>query len=275
MTSVVGTGYTGARLLRLDAAIRGISRSVPEGIEASRITVIDLDGSAGPIPGDDILIYTVPPGGEHGDERLARFLSALDRPPSRFVYISTTGVYGNRDGERVFEADPVNPQTERAQRRVAAEQQLANYTASNDTQLVILRVPGIYGPGRLGLDRIRAGEPVLRGEDANPGNRIHVDDLAAICLRAADGDVPAGIYNVGDGDPRSSSWFTRETARLAGLPSPPAVNRDEAARVFSPMRLSFLNESRTIDTTRLRDIMGYTPRYADATDGIRASLNET
>ncbi|MEM9689393.1 MAG: SDR family NAD(P)-dependent oxidoreductase, partial [Pseudomonadota bacterium] len=125
------------------------------------------------------------------------------------------------------------------------------------------------------LDRIRAGEPILRDDQANPGNRIHVDDLAAVCLRAADTDVPAGIYNVGDGDHRSSSWFTAETARQAKLPAPPEIDRDEASRVFSPMRLSFLNESRRIDTTRLRDTMGFTPRYADATDGIRASLTES
>ncbi len=273
MTTVVGTGYTGARLLRDHPDLKGISRSIPEGIDASRMTLVDLDSDDGEIPGDDVLIYTVPPG-DDGDTRLARLLAKLERPPQRVVYLSTTGVYGNRDGDRVVESDPVNPQTDRAKRRVAAEQRLADYAAANDTALVVLRVPGIYGPGRLGLERIERGEPVIRIDEAHPGNRVHVDDLAAICLRAAEANVPPGIYNVGDGDHRSSSWFTVETARLAGLAEPPGIDRTAAGEHFSPMRLSFLNESRIIDTTRLREVMGYVPRYADATDGIRASLNE-
>ncbi|MEM9690318.1 MAG: NAD-dependent epimerase/dehydratase family protein, partial [Pseudomonadota bacterium] len=171
MTTVVGTGYTGARLLRAHASLRGISRSVPDGVDAGRITVVDLDEVSASIPGDDTLIYTVPPGGASGDARLAGLLSSLDATPARIVYISTTGVYGNRDGECVLETDPVNPQTQRAGRRVAAETLLTDYAVANNTTLVILRVPGIYGPGRIGLDRIRAGEPILRDDQANPGNR--------------------------------------------------------------------------------------------------------
>ncbi len=274
MTTVVGTGYTGARLLQSDASIRGISRSVPDGVDPSRITVIDLDDEIPVVSSDDALVYTVPPD-DDTDRRLANLLANLDRPPRRIVYLSTTGVYGHRDGDRVLETDPVNPQTDRAQRRVNAEQQLATFSKANDMELVVLRVPGIYGPGRLGLARIQHGEPVLRNDEVGPGNRIHVDDLAAICLRATEPGVPAGIYNVGDGDHRSSTWFTQEAARLAELPAPPVVDRKKANEVFSPMRLSFLNESRTIDTTKLRDVMGFTPHYTDATDGIRASLKES
>ncbi len=274
MTTVVGTGYTGARLLREDAGIRGISRSVPDGIDAGRITVVDLDGSTDAVPGDDTLIYTVPPGGEQGDERLAVFIASLDRPPSRFVYLSTTGVYGDRAGETVYESDPVNPESERARRRVAAETLLGDWCEEHGISLVILRVPGIYGPGRLMLDRIRTAEPIIAASEASPGNRIHVDDLAAACLLAADSRHPAGIYNLGDGDQRSSTWFVQEVARQFGLPPVPEISRQQAEQSFSPRRLSFLRESRRIDTSKAREQLGFKPQYADATHGIEASLRE-
>ena len=140
--------------------------------------------------------------------------------------------------------------------------------------MVILRVPGIYGPGRLGIDRIQAALPVLEEKDANPGNRIHVYDLATCCIAGLSPDVPDGIYNVGDGDHRSGSWFTNEVARQSGLPPPPTISFEEAQKTFSPMRLSFLRESRIVDTTRMREVLGVTPRYADAADGIAASLVE-
>ena len=86
--------------------------------------------------------------------------------------------------------------------------------------------------------------------------------------------MPGGIYNVGDGDNRSSSWFTFEIARQAGLPVPPCVSREEAEKTFSPMRLSFLRESRIVDVTKMRETLGYHPAFADPADGIAASLAE-
>ncbi|MEM1174041.1 MAG: NAD-dependent epimerase/dehydratase family protein [Pseudomonadota bacterium] len=275
MTTVVGTGYTGARLLRRDAAIRGISRSIPDGLDAGRVALVDLDRSTENLSGDDTLIYTVPPGGPQGDERLAAFIARLASPPHRFVYLSTTGVYGDRGGDTVVESDPLKPESERAKRRVAAETLLGDWSEQHGIDLVILRVPGIYGPGRLMLDRVRSAEPIIAEAEASPGNRIHVDDLASACLLAADAGHPAGVYNLGDGDQRSSTWFVQEVARQLELPAVPEISRQEAEQTFSPRRLSFLRESRRIDTTRARQLLGFKPRYADATDGIRASLNES
>ena len=86
--------------------------------------------------------------------------------------------------------------------------------------------------------------------------------------------VPAGIYNVGDGDHRSATWFAGEVARQSGLDAPPTISREVAEQESSAMRLSFLGESRRIDTTKMRDILGVTPRYSDPVDGIAASLSE-
>jgi nucleoside-diphosphate-sugar epimerase len=272
ITLFVGAGYTGARVLaRLpDAIALGRSRSGDEQLDLDHDEHLRLA-----LPERYAVIYSVPPASDQpADPRLARFLAMLPHPPVRIVYLSTTGVYGNRDGERVDEKTEPRPESARAERRLAAERLLAEWCTGRDTTAVVLRVPGIYGPGRMSTEGLRAAMPVLREEDANPGNRIHVDDLATCCIAALAPDVPDGIYNVGDGDHRSGSWFSKEVARQAGLPAPPAISMAEARQTFSPMRLSFLRESRVVDTTKMREVLGVTPKYADAADGIAASLRE-
>lgn len=272
ITLFVGAGYTGVRVLeRLpDTIALGRSRSGNERL--------DLDHDEGlriALPDQYALVYSVPPADDQpGDPRLARFLALLPQPPARIVYLSTTGVYGNRDGERVDEASKPRPESARAERRLAAEQMLAEWCTGRDTTVVVLRVPGIYGPGRLGTDRIQAAMPVIEEKDANPGNRIHVDDLATCCIAALSPAVPDGIYNVGDGDHRSGTWFTCEVARQAGLPPPPMISFVDAQKTFSPMRLSFLRESRIVDTTKMHEMLGVNPRYSNPADGIAASLAE-
>jgi nucleoside-diphosphate-sugar epimerase len=268
LTLVAGTGYTGRRVLeRLPAEdVIGLSRSA---IDTARpFERVDFDAlSSLPIqlPADYAVLYTCPPDGAT-DQRLRRFVAALPHEPARFVYISTTGVYGDCRGAVVSEATPVNPGSRMSKPRVDAEDFLRSWT----DRLVILRVPGIYGPGRLGVERLQAGDAWLRESEANPGNRIHVDDLVACCLAALSPDIPAGIYNVGDGDYRSATWFAREVASLAGLPPPREISRALAAQEFSPMRLAFLASSRKVDTARMRDILGVTPRTPE--EGIRDSL---
>lgn len=274
--TIVGTGYTGARILRRLPAgeASGISRSVPAGIDADRILQLDLDDELPPIPTAESVVYTVAPPREGTDQRLVKLFEAFGQAPRRFVYLSTTGVYGDRHGERVFETDAVTAETARARQRVAAERWLEQRCREIGCSLVVLRVPGIYGPGRLGTDRIRRGEPMLDDSESNPGNRIHVDDLVSCCIAAADPDTPAGVYNVGDGDRRSSTWFSCEVARQLGIEPGQKISRAEAAEQFSAMRMSFLSESRVVDTTKMREVLGVEPRYANAEDGIRASLED-
>ena len=270
--TVVGTGYTGARILERVPEADGISRSIPAGIDASRITQQSLDDEPFSLKTAPSIVYTVPPPREGVDERLNHLFTAFAEPPVRFVYLSTTGVYGDRRGERVVESDDVAPQTGRAKQRVASEHLLKERCEESGCSLVVLRVPGIYGPGRLGIDRIRQREPMIREQEANPGNRIHVDDLVSCCIAAANRAIPGGIYNLGDGDNRSSTWFSGEVARQLGIEPGPRISRADAERIFSERRLSFLSESRRIDTTKMREVLGVTPAYADPKDGIRASL---
>lgn len=275
---VVGTGYLGLRFLQHDRStpLLGVSRSPVESPQPVAICDLDAGGDL-PItlPDHYAVLYTVPPSSaDESDARLSHLLGKLTPAPRRFVYISTTGVYGNRDGETVDEETPVNAESGRAKRRVAAEELLRSWGTQQHCDIVILRVPGIYGPGRLGIERIRQGLPAIAERDAGPGNRIHVDDLVNCCGAALSSHAQAGIYNVGDGDYRSSTWFVNELARQLGLESPPTISMAEAEREFSPMRLSFLRESRRVSTNKMRDVLGVTLRYPNAEDGIRASVDE-
>jgi nucleoside-diphosphate-sugar epimerase len=221
------------------------------------------------------ILYTVPPPATgHGEPRLARLLAALKPVPERVVYISTSGVYGDCGGELVSESRQPAPRTPRAKRRFAAEQLLQDWCSKSCSTCIILRVPAIYGPGRLGVDRIIAGEPQILEFESNPGNRIHVDDLSAAAIAALDRSIPGGIYNVCDGDFRSPAWFAQTVARLAGMTAPPLISRAEALATLPSSRLSFLQESRRLDTRKMRDVLGIHPKYANAEDGIRESLRE-
>jgi nucleoside-diphosphate-sugar epimerase len=277
-TIVIGTGYVGKRFVeqQADNTTLGLSRS--PGTPEHPVAIYDLD-VGGPVPlqlpDRYSVLYTVPPANESlADVRLQRLLKELQPPPERFVYISTTGVYGNRDGGAVDEETAISPEADRALRRVSAENSALAWGNQCGCTVLILRVPGIYGPQRLGLDRIREGKPVIAAPDTGPGNRIHVDDLVTCCIAALSDKAPAGIYNVGDGDLRSSTWFTNEVARQAGLQPPPTISMADAAREFSPMRMSFLRESRRVCTQKMRDVLGVTLRYPNAEDGIAASLVE-
>jgi nucleoside-diphosphate-sugar epimerase len=257
---VVGAGYVGRRLLqRLDHS---------DNIELGRSSSLDLDSDhilPVTLPDAYCLLYTVPPSADEDHElRLQNFLGMLQRPPQRFTYISTTGVYGDHQGESVNEQSALFATSKRARRRISAESILRSWATEHDVASTILRTPGIYGPERLGIERIKNGDALIRESDAHPGNRIHVEDLVSCCSAALQSDAPAGLYNVGDGDHRSPSSFSKEVARQAGLKMPPEVSREEAGKQTA--------ESRVVDTRRMREELGVLPKYANAEDGIRSSL---
>jgi nucleoside-diphosphate-sugar epimerase len=260
-------------LVRRTASAEDLTR---QGIPALAMD-FDQAALAGPWhPPSDLstLVYLAPPSGAGTEDlRLARFLGALGSArPEAFVYISTTGVYGDTGGAPVDEDSPTAPRDDRSRRRLDAERRVTRWCLDRAMRCVVFRVPAIYGPHRLPLDRLRCGEPVLRAEDSGPGNRIHVDDLVSACLAALERPV-AGVFNLTDGLPESMAAFTARVASLAGLPAPPQIPWVEAQEVLSPGLLSFLRESRRV-TSRRTGELGWTPWYADPGAGIRASLAE-
>lgn len=285
---IAGCGYIGRRVAMLckdtpDGAhlfITGTAGSTA-GLEELRRSGIagmrlDLDRAVdwpGP-PQPWSLLYMVPPaGGSTGDLRLGRLLGALEANlPRRIVYVSTSGVYGDRGGALVNEDDKPTPRTGRAMRRLDAETRIKAFAETNKLPWVILRVPGIYGPGRLRLGAIERGEPILREADCGPGNRIHRDDLAWCCLAALATPNSNRVFNVCDDEHASSCAFSLELARQAGLPAPQQITLAEARKRFGAMRLSFLEESRRLDNRRMHNRLGVELRYPDMASGIAASL---
>lgn len=152
---VAGVGYTGRRVCfrlpanRLVCINRSAVRELPDGAAILRLDLDTATTDAIQLPSASTVLYTIPPRvtGEP-DPRLANFLAGLAADVRRIVYLSTTGVYGNRDGETVTEQDPPTPETGRARRRLAAERLLNAWCEENQTELIILRVPGIYEIGR-------------------------------------------------------------------------------------------------------------------------------
>jgi len=284
---VAGCGYSGSRVAARLAGlgpVTAITRApraprfaTPFGLD---MVTRDFDtGRAALLPRPkterfDIIYLVPPPASGTTDTRLARFLEALTENPARFVYISTTGVYGDAAGGVVSEDTPPAPATDRARRRLAAENSLRAWCEARGVEWTILRVPGIYGPGRLPVERLRRGEPVLVEAAAGPGNRIHVDDLADATVAALlKPEARNRIYNVGDGDHMTSTAFLSLVAKIAGLPAPPQLTLAELRARRSEGLLSFLAESRRVDTNRLRQELEFTPRYASPEQGIRASLS--
>lgn len=222
-----------------------------------------------------IVHFAPPPVRGTTDPRTANLLTALARyarPPERIVYISTSGVYGNCEGALVDESRPVNPQSDRARRRVDAENQLIRIGAAHGTRIVILRTPGIYAADRLPVERLLKRTPVLRAEDDVYTNHIHADDLAALVPAALNHPNAEGVYNASDDSAlHMGEWFDLIATR-AGLPPPPRISRSEASIQIPAPLLSFMSESRRLVNARIKRDLGFRLRYPTVYEGAPARI---
>lgn len=279
---IVGCGDVGLRLAPLLAGrfrLFALSHS-PERhalLRSRGITPIpgDLDrrGSLERIAGlaHGVVHLAPPPNRGSTDPRTANLLWALTKArmlPQTLVYISTTGVYGDCGGAQVFETRRVNPQTARARRRVDAEVRIRRWGSSHGVRTVILRVPGIYGPQRLPLARLRSGTPALAPEEDSYTNHIHADDLAAVIVAALERGRPGRVYNASDDSELKMGEYFDLVAERFGLPRPPRVTRAGAAEVIPETMLSFMNESRRLVNRRMKRELRAKLRYPTVADGI-------
>lgn len=263
-------------LIAMGREITGIVRSGQsadvlraQGIKA---LMLDMDAVLPPVERGAIFYFAPPPTRGNTDPRLRSFLAALTAVPQRFVYISTSGVYGDCAGRWIDEGEPLKPISERAKRRLDAEQALHDYAQRSGAHTVILRVPGIYGPGRLPVERLRQNLPVIRAEQSPYTNRIHADDLAMAALHAAAYGAAGAAYNISDGNPTTMCDYFTRCAALLGLPPPPQVTVDEARRVFTPAMWSFMEESKRLRNQRMLEQLRYTPQYADLEAGLPSCM---
>ncbi len=277
-----GCGYVGRQValreLADGGAVAAIVRTAEsaerlnrEGIEAVSADLENESPCTGVLRGR-VLYWFVPPQPEGDQDRRLRcfiqYAVESGERPFRVVLISTTGVYGDCQGEWVTEDRTLAPQTGRARRRVDAEQVMRTWCQMHDIPIVALRVPGIYGAGKLPLKRLREGLPVLAPELAPWSNRVHVEDLISVCLAAARIEHPLAVYNVSDGHPSTMTDFFFSVADITGLPRPPVVDKQEATAALSAEMRSYLAESKRIDNTRMREHLGVDVRYPDLASGL-------
>ncbi len=265
---IVGCGDVGLRVAKqLPKHIRVLaSTSSPERVPAlrdQRVTPLsaNLDDAVSLRKLTGLAQYALhlapPPTEGARDLRTRNLIQALRLrgKPRAMVYASTTGVYGNCNGAWVSETRAVNPQTDRARRRVDAEVRVRTFGKQSSVRVSALRIPGIYAANRSGgdpLDRVRQCLPVLVAADDVYVNRIHADDLARACIATLWRGKPQRNYNIAEDSEIKMGDYYDAIADAAGLTRPPRITRDEAEMTLSPMRLSFLRESRRIDTARIK-----------------------
>ncbi|MCZ8251089.1 MAG: NAD-dependent epimerase/dehydratase family protein [Hylemonella sp.] len=224
---------------------------------------------------DRVLHLAPPPGEGAGDPRTRALLQALRRrtPPLALVYGSTSGVYGDCGGDWIDETRARRAGTARAQRRVAAEDEVRFLGRSAGVRASILRIPGIYAPDRAGgtpRERLLRGTPVLRPEDDVYTNHIHADDLARACLAALWRGAPQRAYHASDDTELKMGDYFDLAAGLYGLPKPPRISRAVAAQELPAPLLSFMGESRRLANSRLKRELRLGLRYPTAALGLRA-----
>lgn len=261
---IFGMGYTSSRLTRHLRGhgwdVVGTSRNVAPGIfrfddEAAVLKALSEATH---------VLSSVPPAREVGDPVLDHYGSALRSAPAKWIgYLSSTGVYGDAGGAWVDESAAIG--TGRRSARAAAD--LEWQKLRDDVS--VLRLPGIYGPGRSALDRVREGK-AHRIDIANQVfSRIHVDDIVSGIVASFAG--PAGIYNLADDLPCSQNAVIEFASCLLGLPPPPMQSLEEAQ--LSPMAAAFYAENRRVSNRKAKRLLGWMPNYPDYKQGLSALLH--
>ena len=261
-----------AELLRGKARLYGLTRRPDDVAKLRRRGIVPILGDLDRYRSLDrlraapfaVLHFAPPPGEGRDDPRTLRLVAALTKAriiPQRFVYISTTGVYGDCGGARVAESRPRRAQTPRARRRAAAEDRLRRWARRYGVRLALLRVPGIYAETRLPLDRLRQGTPALQPGDDVFTNHVHADDLARAVVAAAFRGKSNRAYNVADdSELQMGAWFDA-VADAFQLSRPPRISWEEAETRIAPQLLSFMSESRRLSNARMKRELRVRLRY--------------
>jgi nucleoside-diphosphate-sugar epimerase len=242
------------RLLPYDSASEKIDPRVLEALEDADALLV----SAGP----DVF----------GDPVLRRLAEKIAAAPNlrKIVYLSTIGVYGDHGGAWIDETSELRPSNDRTRWRVTAEQEWFALGAKTGKQVYVLRLSGIYGPGRSVIEKLRDGTAKRLIKPGQVFNRIHVADIAQAidaCFsfsRAA----PAGVYNVTDDEPAPPQDVVTFAAELLGVTPPP--EQPFEATQLTPMARSFYGENKRVGNERLRKTLGVKLEFPTYREGVAA-----
>ena len=269
----IGHGYSARALARLLIAdgwhVIGTTRSADKAValEAEGVEPLIWPGTPLPLERATHLLTSVSPDAD-GDPVLAEASDALRaaRHLEWVGYLSTTGVYGDRNGGWVDESGPLDPSTERGRARVTAEagwQELG-------LPLHIFRLAGIYGPGRGPFSKVKSGKARRIIKEGQVFSRTHVDDIAQVLAASIARPNPGAAYNVCDDDPAPPQDVIAHAAHLLGLPVPEAIPFEQAE--MTPMARSFYAESKRVRNDRIKDELGVKLLYPDYRSGLAAVL---
>jgi nucleoside-diphosphate-sugar epimerase len=270
-----GLGYCAARVIsrgKLGSAAGTVRAQAAvaawreKGVEAH---LFAGDGVKAALARADVALVSIPPDAS-GDPALRLYEDAL-RGLRRIVYLSTVGVYGDSGGAWVDETSPLKAITPRARARVAAEAAWRALGAEAGVAVDVLRLGGIYGPGRGAFDRLRDGTARRVVKPDQVFNRIHVDDIASAIETVVTAERPGAVYNVVDGAPAPPEDVVAYAASLLGLPSPPEEPFETAG--LTGMAASFYEENRRVRNEMLRGL-GWAPAFPSYREGLQAVLAE-
>jgi nucleoside-diphosphate-sugar epimerase len=259
---IFGLGYTAQHI---KAALEARGRQVHATGRAGDIAFADRASVAAAMGKATHVLSSVPPDRATGSDPVLDAYGTVLAGRALF-YLSSTGVYGDRAGAWVDEATPTIAEAGEGRRNARAEADLAWLGLGAR----VFRLPGIYGPGRSALDRVREGTARridLRGQVFS---RVHVEDIASGVVAALLGDVPPGAYNLGDDLPCSGNQVTEHACRLLGLPLPPLESLEEAN--LSAMARGFYMENRRVANGKAKRVLGWAPRYPTYVEGLAALL---
>lgn len=251
---IFGLGYTARRI----AAAREAAGW--EVISTGREGTLAFDDAANvrlALADADQVLSSVPPGAD-GDPVLMTYGDALSG--KALTYLSSTGVYGDTQGAWVDESAAIG-----TGRRTARAEADAAWLARGAR---VLRLPGIYGPGRSALERVEEGKAHRIALDNQVFSRVHVNDIVSAAVLAL--DAPAGAYNLADDLPCSQNAVIEHACRLLGRPFPPLQSLDEAG--LSPMARAFYAENRRVANGKAKRVLGWQPRYPTYREGLAALL---
>lgn len=258
---ILGLGYTGARLAAALRAVgwivTGVRREAGEGV----LSFSDESSVRIAIRRASHILSSVPPAKEGFDPVLLLYGADIAKSGAGWIgYLSSTGVYGNVEGAWVDESASIGG----GRRSARAEADIGWQALRTDMR--IFRLPGIYGPGRSALDRVREGKANRIDLPGQVFSRIHVDDIVSgIC---ASFDAPPGVYNIADDAPCSQNAVIEYACRLLNIAPPQLMSLGEAN--LSPQARAFYAENRRVANSKAKRLLGWQPKYPDYKSGLKA-----
>ncbi len=281
---IFGLGYTASHYaVHHSGAFADVigTRRAPQAERLDRIKLLPFDGSAEDVDprllaalaeADALLVSAGPDSsGDPVLRRLEKDIAAAKKL-KKIVYLSTIGVYGDHQGAWIDETTETKPTNERSRLRLVAEARWTDLAKKTGKEIYVLRLSGIYGPGRNVLQKLREGSAKRLIKPGQVFNRIHVDDIAAAINACLTGFPPGGIYNVTDDEPAPPQDVVLYAANLMGVEPPP--ERDFEATELTSMARSFYGENKRVSNRRMKSLLDFDLAFPTYREGISSLLAE-